>query len=96
MLCGLFVETDQYAWSVKTCSEENDNQMGSFFCKTKIPDLPLFDYFYRTRLNPGGQTTRLLHDLMMDVKRCRLAAMYRLVLKAGVPKKDVFLTTPTV
>ena len=44
-LCGLFCDTPQYAWSVKTCSEEYDSQMGSYFCKTKIPDLPLFDYF---------------------------------------------------
>ena len=89
-LCGLFVETDQFAWSVRTTSEECDTQMGDFFCKNRVLGLPgLFDYYFRTRLNPGGQTTRPLSDLIFDIERTRLAAMYRLVLKAGIPKHDL-------
>ena len=74
-LCGLFCETPQYVWSVKTCSEENDSQMSSYFCKTKIPDLPLWDYFYRTRLHGGGQTTRPLSDLIMDIAASLVRSM---------------------
>ena len=86
----MWTQTEQYAWALRTCSEECDaNMEPGWFCKSRVEGLPIFDYMYRTKLNAGGQTMRPIHDQIMDLERTRLAFLYRLLLQQNVPRKDI-------
>ena len=89
---GLWVQTDQFAWTLRSTSEECDPDMGDFWCKNRAHGLSsVVDYYYRTRLNPGGVTMRAIHDLILDTERVRLAMIYRGMLQKGVARRDVIL-----
>ena len=63
--------------------------MGSYYCKTKVEDLPLWDYYYRTRLENGGQSYRPLHDWSMGLEAVRLGIAYQKI-KTLVNPKNIF------
>ena len=86
---GLMHIENDYCYSMRTSTEECDELMGQYYCKTKVTGLSLWDYIYRTKLHGGGTSYRALHDWIMGIEHQRLMIAYHQI-RNLVPAKNIF------
>ena len=93
-MLGLWVETHDSCYALRTTSEECDELMNDFFCKVPVGDfegtpLGLWDYVYKTNLLSGGTSMRVIHQYVMEYEHLKMAWALHLIKQAGVLPRQI-------